>query len=144
MDILREWVAETSVADVTEKLVAAEVPVGPVQTVPQMARDPHLKAREMMVEVPTEDGNGTIMAPGLTIKFSKTMGTVEKVPAAGEHTKEILGGLLNLNDEKLEDLRVGRGDIDSFSLGGDSSRGGNREQVLSRHDLPPHPSRESR
>lgn len=106
LDILREWVAGTSVAEVTEKLVAAEVPVGPVQTVPEMARDPHLKAREMMVEVPTEDGKGKIMAPGLTIKFSKTMGTVRKVPAAGEHTREILGGILNFSDEKLEELRA--------------------------------------
>ena len=80
------------------------MPVGPVQTIPEMAQDPHLKAREMLVEVPTEDGSGTIMAPGLSIKFSKTKGAVGKVPAAGEHNQEILGGLPEMTPQHMAKL----------------------------------------
>ena len=103
--LLTEWVASNNVADITEKLVANEVPVGPVQTPAQMSRDPHLSERQMMVEVPTEDGEGKIMAPGLSIKFSKTKGALGKVPAAGEHTCEILGRLPSMTPDKIEDLR---------------------------------------
>ena len=103
-----EWVASNNVADITEKLVANEVPVGPVQTPAQMSRDPHLSERQMMVEVPTESGKGTIMAPGLSIKFSKTKGALGKVPAAGEHTCEILSRLPGMTAEKIEELH-GRG-----------------------------------
>ena len=60
----------------------------------------------MMVEVPTEDGNGTIMAPGLSIKFSKTKGAVGKVPAAGEHTTEILGRLPGMQNGRIDELRA--------------------------------------
>ena len=104
--LLTEWVASNNVADITEKLVANEVPVGPVQTPAQMSRDPHLSERQMMVEVPTESGKGTIMAPGLSIKFSKTKGALGKVPAAGEHTCEILGRLPGMTAEKIEELHV--------------------------------------
>ena len=45
------------------------------------------------------------MAPGLSIKFSKTKGALGKVPAAGEHTCEILGRLPSMTPEKIEDLR---------------------------------------
>ena len=82
LSLLRQWVASQSVEEVTETLVKADVPVGPVNTIAQAARDPHLKEREMLVEVPNEDDSGSIMAPGLTIKFSETKGSVGKVPCA--------------------------------------------------------------
>ncbi|MFQ5874131.1 MAG: CaiB/BaiF CoA transferase family protein [Dehalococcoidia bacterium] len=103
--MVREWVASRPVTEVTETLVRADVPVGPVQTVAQMARDPHLSEREMLVEVANEDETGTIMAPGLSIKFSETKGNVGKVPAPGEHNQEILGGILGLGARELEALK---------------------------------------
>ena len=65
-----------------------------------------MSEREMMVPVPTENGQHEIMAPGLSIKFSKTKGAVGKVPAAGEHTCEILGRLPGMTPDKIEDLRT--------------------------------------
>ena len=103
--LVREWAASRSVAEITDALVRAEVPVGPVQTVAQAARDPHLSERQMLVEVANEDRSGTLMAPGLTIKFSKTKGEVRKTPSAGEHNEEILGGLLGLSHQRLAKLR---------------------------------------
>ena len=104
-EILREWVASKLVEEIVETLVEADVPVGPVQSIAQMAQDPHLKEREMLMEVANEDSSGTIMAPGLSIKFSETKGRVGKVPAPGEHNKEILGELLGLSEERLTQLR---------------------------------------
>ena len=102
--LVQEWAASRKVDEIVQILVEAEVPVGPVQTIPEMAKDPHLKAREMLVEVPNEDGSGTIMAPGLSIKFSKTKGAVGKVPAAGEHNQEILGGLPGMTPQQMAEL----------------------------------------
>ncbi|MEE9199484.1 MAG: CoA transferase [Dehalococcoidia bacterium] len=103
--LVREWALSRPVAEVTETLVRADVPVGPVQSVPQIARDPHLAERQMLVEVANEDGSGTLMAPGLSIKFSQTRGEVRKVPAPGEHNQEVLGGLLGLGHHDLAQLK---------------------------------------
>ena len=103
--LVREWVASRPVAEITETMVEADVPVGPVQTIPQIAQDPHLAERQMLVEVANEDSSGTLMAPGLTVKFSQTKGEVGKVPAPGEHNDGILGGLLGLSQDELAGLK---------------------------------------
>ena len=105
LSLLKQWVASQTVEEATRILVKADVPVGPVNTIAQAADDPHLREREMMVEVPNQDGSGPIMAPGLTIKFSETKGSVGKVPAPGEHNKEILGSILGRSDAELEKLK---------------------------------------
>ena len=88
-----------------------------------MSRDPHMSEREMMVPVPTENGQHEIMAPGLSIKFSKTRGAVGKVPAAGEHTCEILGQLPGMTPDKIEDLRArGRSLVSLFQFAHNKSQ----------------------
>lgn len=56
----------------------------------QMAGDPQLRAREMVVES-VHPGEGPIKQAGIPIKFSATPGTINRhSPAVGEHTEEIL------------------------------------------------------
>jgi hypothetical protein len=44
--------------------------------------------------------------PGLTIKFSKTPGKLGPVPTPGQHTDEVLGGLLGYDAGRIEALRA--------------------------------------
>ena len=71
-------------------LDAAGVPAGPVLNVLQMAEDPQVQAREMIVET-AHPVAGAVKSLGLPIKFSATPGAVRRpAPIYGEHTGEVL------------------------------------------------------
>lgn len=68
----------------------AGVPAGPVLTVQQMAEDPQVKARDMVIE--TEHAvAGRTRALGLPVKFSTTPANIRyPAPVYGQHTREVL------------------------------------------------------
>jgi crotonobetainyl-CoA:carnitine CoA-transferase CaiB-like acyl-CoA transferase len=77
-------------AEWLEALDHAGVPAGPVLTVPQMAEDPQVKARNMIVETDHTIA-GRTRALGLPVKFSATPGNIRRpAPVYGEHTRELL------------------------------------------------------
>ena len=98
--VVSAWVQERTVAEVVAVLERAEVPVGPVQTIAQAARDPHLWERNMLVEVEDPD-TGRTFVPGLTVKFSETPGNIGPIPRPGEHNEEIYGKLLGYHAQDL-------------------------------------------
>ena len=73
--LVTDWIKDKTVAEVVQILEQAEVPVGPVHSVPQAARDPHLWEREMLVEIEDKE-KGHTYVPGLTVKFSDTPGKI--------------------------------------------------------------------
>jgi crotonobetainyl-CoA:carnitine CoA-transferase CaiB-like acyl-CoA transferase len=85
-------------------LVEADIPVAPVKTIPQVAEDPHLWEREMLVKM-ADPVAGEMYLPGATIKMSKTPGRVGPVPTPGQHTDEVLAGILGYDRAKLAELR---------------------------------------
>src|SRR5207248_7400462 len=99
-----KWCAENTVDHIVSTLLAAESPVAPVKTIPHAGEDPHLWEREMLVKMPDALA-GEIHLPGATIKMSKTPGRVAPVPTAGQHTDEILSGLLGYDRTTLAELR---------------------------------------
>lgn len=69
---------------------AAGVPAGPVLSIMEMHADPHVLARDMVVEL-DHPVAGPTKAIGLPIKFSDTPGKVVRpAPRLGEHTAEVL------------------------------------------------------
>jgi crotonobetainyl-CoA:carnitine CoA-transferase CaiB-like acyl-CoA transferase len=99
-----KWCAENTVARIVETLLEAGIPVAPVKTIPEVAADAHLWEREMLVKMPDAVA-GEMYLPGATIKMSKTPGRVGPVPTAGQHTDEILSGLLGYDRPTLDELR---------------------------------------
>jgi crotonobetainyl-CoA:carnitine CoA-transferase CaiB-like acyl-CoA transferase len=99
-----KWCAENTVDHVCAALLAAEIPVAPVKTIPQAAEDPHLWEREMLVKMPDALA-GEIHVPGATIKMSKTPGRVGHVPTPGEHTDALLSSILGYDRARLAELR---------------------------------------
>jgi CoA:oxalate CoA-transferase len=99
-----KWCSENTVDHIAKTLLDAEIPVAPVKTIPQVAEDPHLWEREMLVKMPDAVA-GEMYLPGATIKMSKTPGRVAPVPTPGQHTDEVLSRLLGYGRERLDELR---------------------------------------
>ncbi len=102
-----KWCAEHTVDHIVKTLLDAEIPVAPVKSIPEVARDPHLWEREMLVKMPDALA-GEIYLPGVTIKLSRTPGRVAPVPTPGQHTDEVLSGLLGYDRARLDELRQAR------------------------------------
>ena len=65
------WCLAHTVDEIVSALVEADIPVAPVKTIPQVAEDPHLWEREMLVKM-EDPVAGEMYLPGATIKMSKT------------------------------------------------------------------------
>jgi formyl-CoA transferase len=76
-----------------------------VRTIPEVAKDAHLWEREMLVKM-DDAVAGEMYVPGVTVKMSKTPGRVGPVPTPGQHTDDVLRGLLDYDDAKLSALRA--------------------------------------
>jgi crotonobetainyl-CoA:carnitine CoA-transferase CaiB-like acyl-CoA transferase len=86
------------------RLSAAEIPVGPVNTVAEVLEDPQIHAREMVREL-LHPEYGPIGQLGLPIKMSDTPGIVEGPPPIfGEHNEEVLR-MLGYSSEQVEGLK---------------------------------------
>jgi crotonobetainyl-CoA:carnitine CoA-transferase CaiB-like acyl-CoA transferase len=104
---IEAWCAAHTVAEVCAALHDAGIPAAPVRTIPEVARDPHLWEREMLVKM-EDPVAGEMYLPGATIKMSRTPGRVGPVPTPGQHTDEVLRELLGYDAATLEKLRSAR------------------------------------
>jgi len=103
--VIQEWVAQRTVAEVITILQQARVPCSVVNTVDKLEDDPQVVAREMIVNI-DYPGLGNLPLPGLPIKLSLTPGTIRsRAPKVGEHNKEIYCGLLGFSQKELKKLR---------------------------------------
>ena len=101
------WCAAHTSYEVCAALHEAGIPSAPVRTIPEVAKDPHLWEREMLVKM--EDAvAGEMYVPGVTVKMSKTPGRVGAVPTPGQHTDELLGTLLGYDAARLAALRTAK------------------------------------
>ena len=88
-----------------ETLSALDIPCGPVQRIDEVAADPQVAHRGMVVEVP-HPRLGTWRTVNSPIKLSRSPGEVRGIaPDMGQHTEEVLGALLDLTQEQVEELR---------------------------------------
>jgi CoA:oxalate CoA-transferase len=101
---VEQWCAAHTVEEICTALMAAGVPVAPVRTIPEVARDPHLWEREMLVKM-DDPVAGEMYVPGVTIKLSKTPGRVGPVPTPGEHTDQVLRDVLGYDRAAIDALR---------------------------------------
>jgi crotonobetainyl-CoA:carnitine CoA-transferase CaiB-like acyl-CoA transferase len=73
-----------------ERLDRAGVPSGPINTYPEALADPHVLAREMVVDL-VHPGAGPIKALGVPVKLSDTPGAVDRAaPLLGQDNTAVL------------------------------------------------------
>jgi len=88
--VVAAWTAERRRAEIVETLIRAGIPVGPVNSYNDAARDPHVLERDSLQPTRSE-GGAIIPLPGPVAKFSRTPTRVRTgAPALGEHNEEIL------------------------------------------------------
>src|SRR5262249_36659846 len=99
--IVEAWTRVRSKHNVMRLLGAAGVPCGACQDTGEVLDDPHLKAREMIVDVeyPTR---GTYRTVGCPIKLSDSPVAVSRPPLLGEHTDDVLAAVCGVGPEDLK------------------------------------------
>jgi crotonobetainyl-CoA:carnitine CoA-transferase CaiB-like acyl-CoA transferase len=86
------------------ELTAAGIPVAPVNSVEDAVNDPHVHARDMIVDVPHPAG-GTFKAPGNPIKMSAAdPDSFGPPPLLGQDTTAVLAEVLGYDQAKIDGL----------------------------------------
>jgi len=102
--IIEEWTRQRSKHEVMRILGAAGVPCGACQDTGEVLADPHLKAREMIVDVDYPP-RGTYQTVGCPVKLSDSPVEVSRPPMLGEHTEALLQSLCGVDPAETRRLR---------------------------------------
>src|SRR2546421_1308668 len=102
--IVEEWTRQRSKYEVMQLLGDAGVPCGACQDTGEVLADPHLKAREMIVDV-DYPSRGTYQTVGCPVKLSDSPVAVTRPPLLGEHTAALLNELCGVSPDEVAKLR---------------------------------------
>jgi crotonobetainyl-CoA:carnitine CoA-transferase CaiB-like acyl-CoA transferase len=102
--IVSDWTASLTRNELMEKCLAAQVPIGALNSIADIFADPHYQAREDLVTIDDPDV-GEITVPGVIPKLSETPGRIEHLgPPLGNMTDEVLGELLGMTAAELAEF----------------------------------------
>jgi benzylsuccinate CoA-transferase BbsF subunit len=100
-----DWTRQHTADTVMHALQTAGIAAGPVMTVADLAADPHLRARQFLVEIDHPEV-GRRRVAGLPVKFSRMPQLAySPAPCLGEHNEEVFCGLLQLTKPELRRLQ---------------------------------------
>ena len=103
--ILSDIMSQRKTDDWIDSLGGIGVPCGPINAMDKVVSHPQVQAREMITRI-AHRITGEVEVPGVPIKLSKTPGNVDApAPSLGEHTTEVLTGLLKMHPDEVEQLR---------------------------------------
>jgi formyl-CoA transferase len=104
---IETWASAMTKAAACERLAAAGIAAGPCLSDAEVAADPHVAARSVLVELPRTDGVAQpVLVPASPVRLSEAArGADVRPPWLGEHTNEILATELGLGPEELAALR---------------------------------------
>ncbi len=89
---IEAWTVERTQDEAIAALEAANVPVGRIYSIADIARDPQYLARGMIVEAATAAGTA-LKVPGVVPKLSATPGAIRHpAPRLGEHDEDVAQG----------------------------------------------------
>jgi formyl-CoA transferase len=105
VDELNRLFAQQDVDYWLARLVQAGLPCGRINSIPEVFAHPQAQAREMTLESEHASA-GTVKLTGFPYKFSHTPAEIQKPPPMlGQHTEEVLTGLLGYSREDVNLLR---------------------------------------
>jgi formyl-CoA transferase len=102
---IEKWTMTMSKMEVMAKLNAVNVPCGPILSMKEIAEEPALRNTGTVVEV-DHPKRGKYLTVGNPIKLSDSPSDVRRSPLLGEHTDEILKGVLGLSDDEINAART--------------------------------------
>ncbi|ONI78284.1 formyl-CoA transferase [Kribbella sp. ALI-6-A] len=100
------WTGGLPAAQAIEQLEAAGVPCGPIYTAREITRDAQYAARDMIQRFDVSNGEEVLPNvgfPGIVpVIGGKSLPVRTLGPDLGEHTQQVLGGLLGLSAEEID------------------------------------------
>lgn len=103
--IVIEWVGSLPRAEVLERCLRCEVPIGKLNSIADIFEDEHFQARGNLVTL-EEPGLGEVVIPGVVPRLSLTPGRIHNLgPALGDATYEVMRELLDISPDDIKRLR---------------------------------------
>jgi formyl-CoA transferase len=96
--LVESWTSERTKHEAMQILAGAGVPCGACLDTGEVLADPHLRARDMIIEI-DHPGRGRHVTVGNPIKLSASPTKIEPAPLLGEHRGEILTELGYTKDQ---------------------------------------------
>ncbi len=104
-EIISEWISRRTPGEVLARFEAAEVSASEVLSADRLIKDPHVLARESVVEVEDPLLGRTLMQ-NVAPRLSATPGHIDHAgPVLGSSNDAIYRGLLGLTDDELDALQ---------------------------------------
>ncbi|MGE0717943.1 MAG: CaiB/BaiF CoA transferase family protein, partial [Alphaproteobacteria bacterium] len=101
---IREFIASRDFADVMAHFAKHEVTAAPIYDIDQFLEDPHVKARQIVVELP-DDEMGAVPMHNVVPRLSASPGAIRSpAPKLGQHTAEILARV-GVDEAALAELK---------------------------------------
>jgi crotonobetainyl-CoA:carnitine CoA-transferase CaiB-like acyl-CoA transferase len=104
-DTLTPVMKSKTTAEWIDALEALKIGCGPINTLEQVFADPHVQAREMVVEMAHGSGE-TVKVIANPVKLSATPPSYRSAPPVlGEHTEDVLASVLNMSASDIAALK---------------------------------------
>ena len=101
--LVEAWFAARPFAAAIEGLLAHDIPHSPIMSMADIFADPHYRARQSIIDVPSDIGQ--LPQPAVVPRLSATPGRVTHAgPRLGHDTNEVLGGLLGMTQAEIAGL----------------------------------------
>jgi len=107
-DLMRPLFRERSREDWLAAFAEEGIPAGPINSIPEVFADPHVRHRGLRVDLPhAAAAGGVLPMVASPMKFSATPPDYRRPPPTrGEHTAEVLGELLGLGADDCAALKA--------------------------------------
>ncbi len=103
-EIISAWTRTITKHEAMRTLTELGIAAGAVQDSCEVLQDPHLKAREIVIDM-RDPARGDYQVIGCPIKVEGNDVRVTPPPLLGEHSEEVLTSLLGMNSEQVSTLR---------------------------------------
>ena len=103
--LIEAWTRQHPKHDIMKMLGENGVPSGACQDTGEVLEDPHLIARDMIVDIYYPPRGESYKTVGCPVKLSDSPAEITRPPMLGEHTESILNELCGVDAEALERLR---------------------------------------
>jgi succinyl-CoA:(S)-malate CoA-transferase subunit B len=108
-EIVRDWCGSLTREQVLQRCNATGAPAGPLNNIADIFGDRQFHARRNMTSIDDPDLGETVIVPTTIPRLSETPGQIRHLgPRLGQHTDEVLTGLLGMSEAEIAELRAKR------------------------------------